>query len=60
MPFVGLDENTVTKVLADALSVRKLENSNLEVGVHIADVTHFVPVNSLTDQVNEVIIAYHL
>ena len=35
----------------DALSVRKLENGNLEVGVHIADVTHFVPVNSLTDQV---------
>ena len=34
----------------DALSVRKLENGNLEVGVHIADVTHFVPVNSLTDQ----------
>ena len=41
----------------DALSVRKLENGNLEVGVHIADVTHFVPVNSLTDQVKEVIIA---
>jgi len=33
----------------DALSVRKLDNGNLEVGVHIADVTHFVPVNSLTD-----------
>jgi len=33
----------------DALSVRKLDDGNLEVGVHIADVTHFVPVNSLTD-----------
>merc|ERR1719154_537451 len=33
----------------DALSVKKLDNGNLEVGVHIADVTHFVPVNSLTD-----------
>lgn len=26
----------------DALSIRKLENGNWEVGVHIADVTHFV------------------
>src|SRR5690606_19886421 len=26
----------------DALSVRKLENGNWEVGVHIADVTHYV------------------
>jgi DIS3-like exonuclease 1 len=33
----------------DALSVKKFENGNLEFGVHIADVTHFVPVNSLTD-----------
>lgn len=29
--------------------VRKLENGNLELGVHIADVTYFVPVNSLSD-----------
>ena len=34
----------------DALSVRRLENGNLEVGVHIADVTHFVPRGSLTDE----------
>ena len=33
----------------DALSVKKLENGYLKVGVHIADVTHFIPVNSLTD-----------
>ena len=33
----------------DALSVKKFENGNLEFGVHIADVTHFVPVNSLSD-----------
>ncbi|NWS39075.1 DI3L1 exonuclease, partial [Probosciger aterrimus] len=33
----------------DALSVRTLPNGNLELGVHIADVTHFVAVNSYTD-----------
>ena len=33
----------------DTLSLRKLTNGNLELGVHIADVTHFVPFNSLTD-----------
>lgn len=33
----------------DTLSVRKLNNGNLEIGVHIADVTHFVPMGSLTD-----------
>ncbi|XP_019389391.1 PREDICTED: DIS3-like exonuclease 1 [Crocodylus porosus] len=33
----------------DTLSVRTLANENLELGVHIADVTHFVPVNSYTD-----------
>ena len=26
----------------DALSLKKLENGNLEIGIHIADVTHFV------------------
>ncbi|XP_060708913.1 DIS3-like exonuclease 1 isoform X1 [Hemiscyllium ocellatum] len=33
----------------DALSVRRLVNDNLELGVHIADVTHFVKLNSNTD-----------
>ncbi|XP_074090539.1 DIS3-like exonuclease 1 [Macrotis lagotis] len=33
----------------DALSVRTLINGNLELGVHIADVTHFVTANSYTD-----------
>ncbi|XP_061227155.1 DIS3-like exonuclease 1 isoform X2 [Neopsephotus bourkii] len=33
----------------DTLSVRTLPNGNLELGVHIADVTHFVTANSYTD-----------
>ncbi|XP_052567964.1 DIS3-like exonuclease 1 isoform X1 [Peromyscus californicus insignis] len=33
----------------DTLSVRTLSNGNLELGVHIADVTHFVAPNSYTD-----------
>ncbi|KAM4829706.1 DIS3-like exonuclease 1 isoform 3-T3 [Thomomys bottae] len=33
----------------DALSVRTLRNGNLQLGVHIADVTHFVAANSYTD-----------
>lgn len=34
----------------DALSLRKLENGNYEVGVHIADVTHYVQPDSLLDK----------
>lgn len=34
----------------DALSFRKLDNGNLEVGVHIADVTHFLRPGSALDQ----------
>lgn len=33
----------------DTLSVRQLSNGRVELGVHIADVTHFVKTNSLTD-----------
>jgi len=33
----------------DALSLKKLENGNWEVGVHIADVTHYVKTGSLVD-----------
>ncbi len=34
----------------DALSFRKLENGHYEVGVHIADVTHYVTPDSALDQ----------
>lgn len=34
----------------DALSLRQLENGNWEVGVHIADVTHYVKQGSLTEE----------
>ncbi|MDL2265384.1 ribonuclease R [Parabacteroides sp. OttesenSCG-928-G07] len=34
----------------DALSVRKLDNGNWEVGVHIADVTHYVRPDSIIER----------
>lgn len=34
----------------DALSIRKLENGNWEIGVHIADVTHYVKPGTLLEQ----------
>ena len=34
----------------DALSARRLENGNWEVGVHIADVTHYVKADGLIDR----------
>ncbi|GAB4412769.1 MAG: ribonuclease R [Bacteroidia bacterium] len=34
----------------DALSIRKLENGNYEIGVHIADVAHYVRPGSLIDK----------
>lgn len=34
----------------DALSLRTLENGNFEVGIHIADVTHYVKQNTLLDR----------
>lgn len=34
----------------DALSIRHLPNGNVEVGVHIADVTHYVKPGSIIDQ----------
>lgn len=34
----------------DALSLRQLENGNWEVGIHIADVTHYVRNGSLTEE----------
>ena len=38
-----------SKALDDALTVEKLENGFFKVGVHIADVSYFVPVNSKID-----------
>lgn len=35
----------------DALSVRELEDGNMEVGIHIADVTHYVRPESLIEKV---------
>lgn len=37
----------------DALSLRQLENGNWEVGVHIADVTHYVTPGSIIDKEGE-------
>lgn len=34
----------------DALSFRKLENGNFEIGVHIADVSHYVTPGSILDE----------
>lgn len=34
----------------DALSIRRLENGNHELGVHIADVTHYMPRGSVLDK----------
>lgn len=34
----------------DALSIRKLENGRLEIGVHIADVTHYLKEGSVMDK----------
>ncbi len=34
----------------DALSIRKLDNNNWEIGIHIADVTHYVTPSSLIEE----------
>jgi len=38
------------KDLDDAVHVKKLSNGNFELGVHIADVGHYVPYNSIIDR----------
>ncbi len=39
-----------SKDFDDAISIQKLENGNWEVGVHIADVTHYVTPGSIIDK----------
>lgn len=41
---------TDAKDFDDALSYRKLTNGNIEVGIHIADVTHYVTPGSIVDR----------
>ena len=41
---------TDAKDFDDALSYRKLENGNIEVGIHIADVTYYVTPGSVLDK----------
>ncbi len=52
--FRGITTFTIdprdAKDFDDALSIRKLEDGNWEVGVHIADVTHYVKTDSIIDQ----------
>lgn len=38
------------KDIDDALHARRLQNGNIEIGVHIADVTHFVKAGSAMDE----------
>lgn len=41
---------TDAKDFDDALSIRELPNKNIEIGVHIADVSHYVKPNSALDK----------
>lgn len=34
----------------DAIHVKKIEGGNLEIGIHVADVAHFIKANSLVDR----------
>ncbi len=52
--FRGITTFTIdphdAKDFDDALSFKKLENGNIEVGVHIADVTHYVKPHDIIDE----------
>jgi ribonuclease R len=48
IPTITIDPHDA-KDLDDALSVRRLENGQWEVGVHIADVSHYVTPRSVID-----------
>lgn len=48
IPTITIDPDDA-KDLDDALSLRKLENGNWEVGVHIADVSHYVRPGTVVD-----------
>jgi ribonuclease R len=52
--FRGITTFTIdpadAKDFDDALSLRKLENGNWEVGVHIADVTHYIKPGTLLEE----------
>ena len=49
VPTFTIDPKTA-KDFDDALSIRKLENGHTEVGIHIADVTHYVKPGSALDK----------
>ncbi|MEG2945561.1 MAG: RNB domain-containing ribonuclease, partial [Bacteroidales bacterium] len=55
--FRGITTFTIdpkdAKDFDDALSIRKLPNGNYEIGVHIADVTHYVTPGSIIDKEGE-------
>ncbi|MCY4160418.1 MAG: VacB/RNase II family 3'-5' exoribonuclease [Flavobacteriaceae bacterium] len=44
-----IDQETA-KDLDDAISFKKLPNSNYQIGIHIADVTHYLPKDSVLDR----------
>jgi exosome complex exonuclease DIS3/RRP44 len=48
LPVMSIDPPKC-KDIDDALHVRYLENNLVEIGVHIADVTHFVAPGSALD-----------
>jgi ribonuclease R len=48
VPTITIDPDDA-KDLDDALSLRRLENGNWEVGIHIADVSHYVTPGTVVD-----------